>query len=185
MVLRGPNVDVVFPHSAPFYMVSLKFGEFEDTRMNWRGGGWTWAALPMASLHASKSERCPWFLHAQLCAASPRLVSCQLWSGGSVTNWSLPNGANCKFVYECSSPHACLISICNWCQGDCLWCWAEEPRFQVWMHDSAVTLLSALLLFVLFKALFPHPLHPCLSVCRENRQNWHVKVPSEPICSNW
>lgn len=34
MVLWGPNVDVVFPHSAPFYMMSLKFGEFEDTRMN-------------------------------------------------------------------------------------------------------------------------------------------------------
>lgn len=165
----------------------LKFGVFEVTRINWRGGDWTWAAFPMASLHASKTEWCPCFLHAQLCAASPQLVSCQLWSGGSVTNRSLPDGADCKSVCECSFPHACLISVRNWCQGDCLWCWDEEPRFQVWMHDSACDCFPLSCCFLLFicKALFPHPLHPRLSVCRENRQNWHVKVPSEPIYSNW
>lgn len=117
-------------------------------------GGRTWAALPTASLCGSQTERCPCLLHAQLCVASPQLVSCQLWSGGSVANGSFPNGVNCTFVYERSSLHACLISIRNWCQGDCLWCWDEEPWLQVWTSDSAATWLSIFLLFVLFAKPF-------------------------------
>lgn len=37
--VAGLNVDVVFPHSSLFYMMSIKSGEFVETRMNWRD--WT------------------------------------------------------------------------------------------------------------------------------------------------
>lgn len=175
MLLWGPNIDVVS---------SLKSSELEDTRMNWRGKGWTWGALPMAGLDTAKPESCPCLLHAQFCAASPQLVGCHLWSEESVPKQSLPNMANCTFVCQCSSPPVCLISICSWCQGDCIGAGMRNPSFR----SECVTLLwlfySPIVCFIC-KALSPHPLHPCLSVCRENRQNWHIKVPSEPICSNW
>lgn len=154
--------------------------------LNSRGKGWIWDALPMAGLGAAKPEWCPCFVHAQLCAASPQLVGCHLWSEGSVPNQSLPNSANCIFMYECSPPQVCLISICNWCQRDCCSAGMRHPGLRsecVWLCCDFL-FCSPIVCFIC-KALSPHPLHPCLSVCRENRQNRHIKVPSEPICSNW
>ena len=54
MLLQGPKVDVVFAHSAQFYVMSSKFGEFEDTRMNWGGG------------RGQPELLCPWLVYMQV-----------------------------------------------------------------------------------------------------------------------